>query len=344
MSNQPKFRFRCDSNPACSRRVPPRCCAGPRSDGAYVSGVQELRRRFLQESGYDPASRPTNGSAEPTGVTVVIPLSEVTHFTLVGDWFVVALYFCEQRITVYNDSSAWSCAALKVKTPCKVDLRDFPNDKQTCSLRAGASAYSDREVKMAGYVTWGDPHVNASTESFIDVVFHLRRTARRHRYTFTIPGISSALAILVGFWMPPDSERRLTLACLNVFVLAVVLNRVTTLITASVTVPKMILFLGLGTLAVLFTAATSILVTRASRSDSRTQVPDSFHHFLSGFIATLLCISFDEPTSALRSHEHREVASFNASHERRRRWLILAKAVDRVFLVVFGVATLVFFI
>ncbi|XP_075728856.1 uncharacterized protein LOC119182771 [Rhipicephalus microplus] len=213
---------------------------------------------------------------------------------------------------------------------------------------------------MAGYVTWGDPHVNASTEwvlehlsfssrtetnrSFIDVVFHLRRTARRHRYTFTVPGISSALAVLVGFWMPPDSERRLTLACLNVFVLAVVLNRVSTLIAASVTVPKMILFLGLGTLAVLFTAATSILVTSASGSSSRTQVPDSLHHFLSGFIATLLCISLNEPTSALRSHEHREVASFNASHERRRRWLMLAQAVDRVFLVVFGVATLVFFI
>ncbi|KAL1420415.1 hypothetical protein MTO96_024240 [Rhipicephalus appendiculatus] len=375
--------------------------SGPRSDDAYVPGVQDLRRRFLQESGYDPSLRPTNDSAEPTAVTVVIPVSEVTYFALVGDWFTVALYFCEfwkdprfswnpqeyggahrftgttkqiwwpridvvnakrqdvdllqQRVTVYNDSNAWSCAAMKVKTPCKVDLSDFPNDKQTCSLRAGASAYSDREVRMAGYVTWGDPHVNASTEwvlehlsfsshtetsrSFIDVVFHLRRTARRHRYTFTVPGISSALAILAGFWMPPDSDRRLTLACLNVFALAVLLNRVSMLMAASVTVPKM------SNLVVLFTAAASILATGASRSNSRTtQVPDSLHRFLSGFVATFLCLSLSEPSPALRSHEHREIATFNASHERRRRWLILTQAVDRVSFVVFGFATLVFFL
>ncbi|XP_037529802.1 acetylcholine receptor subunit beta-like [Rhipicephalus sanguineus] len=380
--------------------------SGTQIDGAYVPGVQELRRRFLQESGYDPSLRPTNHSAEPTAVTVVIPLSEVTYFALVGDWFTVALYFCEywkdprfswdprdyggahrfsgttkqiwwpridvvnakrqdvdllqQRVTVYNDSNAWSCAAMKVKTPCRVDLSDFPNDKQTCSLRVGASAYSDSEVRMAGYVTWGVPHVNASTEwvlehlsfgshaetnrSFIDVVFHLRRTARRHRYTFTMPGISSALALLAAFWIPPDSDRRMTLACLNILALAVVLNRMSLLMAASVTVPKMILFLGLGTLVGLFTAAASILIISASRSNSRIQVPGSLHRFLSGFVAMLLCINRTYPTTVTESYDRQEVTTFNGSYERRRRWLIFAQAVDRVFFVGFAFAILVFFL
>ncbi|XP_054924579.1 uncharacterized protein [Dermacentor andersoni] len=190
------------------------CVAAAKSEleigSGYDSGVQELRRRFLRESGYDASSRPTNDSAEPTVVRVVIPLSEVNYVALVDEWFTVALYFCkfwkdprfswdpkdyggshrfsgttkeiwwprvevvnakrqdvdllQQSLIVYSDGNTWSCDALKVKTPCNVDLSDFPNDRQACSLRAGSSAYSDSEVKMTGYAAWGEPQMNASTE------------------------------------------------------------------------------------------------------------------------------------------------------------------------------------
>ncbi|XP_065280746.1 acetylcholine receptor subunit beta-like isoform X3 [Dermacentor albipictus] len=384
----------------------------------YNPGVQELRRRFLRESGYDASSRPANDSAEPTVVRVVIPLSEVNYVALVDEWFTVALYFCkfwkeprfswdpkdyggshrfsgttkeiwwprvevvnakrqdidllQQSVSVYSDGNTWSCDALKVKTPCSVDLSDFPNDRQTCSVRAGSSAYSDSEVKMTGYAAWGEPHMNASTEwvlehisfenhtetnrcfdnvdvtygcekSFADVVFHLRRSARRHRYTFTVPGISSALVVLASFWMPPNSDRRLTLACLNLFFLATIFNRVSRLTAASVSVPKMLLFLGLLTLVELFTAAGSILIIRSSHSNSRIRVPDTLHRFVSGSFAKFLCLNRSEPTTiTAKSCEHQEDATFDESLERKRRWLILAQAVDRVCFVIFGFAALGF--
>ncbi|XP_065280745.1 acetylcholine receptor subunit beta-like isoform X2 [Dermacentor albipictus] len=385
------------------------CVAAAKSEleigSGYNPGVQELRRRFLRESGYDASSRPANDSAEPTVVRVVIPLSEVNYVALVDEWFTVALYFCkfwkeprfswdpkdyggshrfsgttkeiwwprvevvnakrqdidllQQSVSVYSDGNTWSCDALKVKTPCSVDLSDFPNDRQTCSVRAGSSAYSDSEVKMTGYAAWGEPHMNASTEwvlehisfenhtetnrSFADVVFHLRRSARRHRYTFTVPGISSALVVLASFWMPPNSDRRLTLACLNLFFLATIFNRVSRLTAASVSVPKMLLFLGLLTLVELFTAAGSILIIRSSHSNSRIRVPDTLHRFVSGSFAKFLCLNRSEPTTiTAKSCEHQEDATFDESLERKRRWLILAQAVDRVCFVIFGFAALGF--
>ncbi|XP_075525656.1 acetylcholine receptor subunit beta-like [Dermacentor variabilis] len=384
------------------------CIAAAKSEleigSGYNPGVQELRRRFLRESGYDASSRPANDSAEPTVVRVVIPLSEVNYVALVDEWFTVALYFCkfwketrfswdpkdyggshrfsgttkeiwwprvevvnakrqdvdllQQSVSVYSDGTTWSCDALKVKTPCSVDLRDFPNDRQACSLRAGSSAYSDSEVKMTGYAAWGEPHMNASTEwvlehisfknhtetnrSFADVVFHLRRSARRHRYTFSVPGISSALVALACFWMPPNSDRRLTLACLNLFFLATILNRMSRLMAASVSVPKMLLFLGLLTLVELFSAAGSTLVISASHSNSHIRVPDTLHRFVSGSFATFLCLNRSEPTTTAKSREHQEAATFDESRERKRRWLMLAQAVDRVCFVVFGFAALGF--
>ncbi|KAK8777038.1 hypothetical protein V5799_029617 [Amblyomma americanum] len=378
----------------------------PESSG-YVPAVQEIRRRLLRDSGYDPSTRPANDSSKPTAIHVVIPLVEVNYVSLEDEWFTVALYFCkfwkdhrlswnkedfdgtnrisgstdeiwwprvdvvnarrgdvdtlQDKVNVYSGGHVWSCDAMRVKIPCSMDLSDFPNDKQACSLQVASSAYSDSQVNMVGDATWGSRETNTSSEwildaisfrnhtelnrSFVDVIFHLRRLGSRYRFTVTVPAVASALVMLAAFWMPPDSDRRLTVACLNFLFLALMLYRIAELMGDSIKVPKIMMILALAAAVEMLTVVESALVISISRSNAGVRVPDAINRLLTDTCGTVLCLSRSDWRNVSSNTSYsQETPTFDEWQERKQRWLTLAQAVDRILFLVFGLMAMGFFL
>ncbi|XP_077498053.1 acetylcholine receptor subunit beta-type unc-29-like [Amblyomma americanum] len=262
-------------------------------------------------------------------------------------------HFLPRLAVVTPEADVWMCYTTKVRSPCSVDAREFPNDEQVCSIRLMSSAYSESEVKLLGGQVWGSHKANASTEwnvtdisfrnhtdldrSFVDVNFHLRRLGSRHRFTVTVPAVASALVMLAAFWMPPDSERRLTVACLNFLFLALMLYRIAEVMGDSVTVPKIISFLALAAVVEMLTVAESALDISISRSNARVRVPDAIHRRLTGSCGTVLCLSrSDWRKVSSNTGDSEETPTFDECLERKQRWLTLAQAVDRILFLAFG--------
>ncbi|CAN8005711.1 unnamed protein product [Ixodes pacificus] len=171
--------------------------------------------------------------------------------------------FASEPIMVYlhHDGEVWCCPPATVRIPCSMDLTDYPFDSQVCSIRFALLTYGDEEVRLGGESIMSLSVTNQSSEwqiSFLDtsqgrllnntsldIAIGMRRRGTHHRYTATLPWIASVIMMLLGFWMPANSSRRLTLACINLLLVMLMLQRITALLNSSA-VPKIGGFLVLS--------------------------------------------------------------------------------------------------
>ncbi|KAL1476013.1 hypothetical protein MTO96_036845 [Rhipicephalus appendiculatus] len=120
--------------------------------------------------------------------------------------------------------------------------------------------------------------------------------------------------MLAAFWMPPVSDRRLTLAALNILVVALMLERMTALLGSSVVTSKILLFLGIAMVAQVVTATGNILMLNALSSRTCVKIPDVLHRVLSGKVAGFLCLCDQEPetlaSSGRSATPHRHSTTF----------------------------------
>ncbi|CAN7941865.1 unnamed protein product, partial [Ixodes hexagonus] len=267
--------------------------------------------------------------------------------------------YTSQPVTAYlgHDGEFWLCHPVTVRVPCTMDLTDYPFDSQVCQLRFASLTYGDEEVKLSGEAIVGVKPIKASSEwevSFsdvshgtllnkttVDISVGVRRRGPCHRYTVTLPWIASVVLMFVGFWMPANSNRRLTLASINLLLIMLMLQRMAALLKTSAAVPKIAFFLGNAMIIQAVVAVLGVLVLNMESSTMPSKVPELVTRFLTGSAGRFLCLAQGDPKT-----DHRQEDSENPFTERRdelekkRDWLLVAQALDRLCVVVFGIVTL----
>ncbi|XP_037529800.1 ligand-gated ion channel 4 [Rhipicephalus sanguineus] len=261
-------------------------------------------------------------------------------------------------LTIQSDGTAWFCFSAKFKMPCPANSATFLTGEQVCTiLVVTLDTHESSEVALVeGKEVWEEFQEDEKTEWIITnisytnyteykrpslgVSFHLRKSLKRHRYSVTVPLVAVTLAMLAAFWMPPVSERRLTLVALNILVVALMLERMTTFLGLFVATSNILLFLGISTMAQVVTATGNIFVLNQLSSSSGFKVPDFLYRTLSGKAATILCLCDQEPETSTRPEDPLRPLAFDDSRDRRRRWLLVAQAVDRLFFIVLGLTAI----
>lgn len=263
-------------------------------------------------------------------------------------------YYRRRLLIVESDGTVWACFSARFKMPCPADRASFLNGEQVCTIRVVTmdtyessevklvrSAHAAEEVHESGNTEWNVINISYANYTelnrpFLDVSFHLRRVFKRHRYVITAPLVAMTLVMLAAFWMPPASERRLTLAGLTLLVGTFVLGKMTTLLGLSSVTSNILLFLGIAMATQAVTAAGNVLVLKLLSSRTGAKVPDVIYRALSGKAAAILCLCDHEPEMATRPEDAQHPHAFDEFRDRRRRWLLAAQAVDRLFFIVVG--------
>ncbi|XP_075729296.1 neuronal acetylcholine receptor subunit beta-4 isoform X1 [Rhipicephalus microplus] len=259
----------------------------------------------------------------------------------------------------------------RIRVPCPMDLTDFPMDEHTCKVRFSSLAYSN---DMQQYDTVADLAENALTSNgpwqdhqwevtvlpmwgsgellnrtYLELTFRLRRRSSEYLYSVTLPWVSSVVLMLLVFWLPANSSRRLTLCYINMLLLALMLRRMVPLLSDSYRPPKIIFFLeGAMLLQALVTAiAVAFLNVTSAHVLFPVAVPAPVIHFLTGSAGAGLCLRHHDLTRHGAAHTAPTAGAdepslqkpvTRLSEERAREWLLVAHALDRLFVVVFLVA------
>ncbi|CAN8025720.1 unnamed protein product, partial [Ixodes persulcatus] len=267
--------------------------------------------------------------------------------------------YTTQTITVYlhHDGEIWFCQPVMAKIPCSMDLTDYPFDSQVCRIRFALLAYGDEEVRLGGEGTLSHSVTNQSSEwqvtsldtshgtllnkTSLDIAIRMKRRGIHHRYTTTLPWVASVILVLLGFWMPANSNRRMTLACINLLLIMLMLQRITPLLKTSSAVPKIAFFLGNAMVVQVVAAVVAVLVLNMESSTMPSKVPEPVVRFLTGSAGRFLCLA-QEGSGADQRPEDSE-NPFPAKRndlEKKCDWMLVAQALDRLFFVLFGIVTL----
>ncbi|KAG0423909.1 hypothetical protein HPB47_000329 [Ixodes persulcatus] len=246
-----------------------------------------------------------------------------------------------------HNGKLWDCHPARIKVPCVMDLTYYPHDRHVCSVRFSSSTYLESEVRTIGILFYYPEELssewNAKSQaplygvtfkrSYVDIVFEMSRRAGHHLYTVTLPWAAAVVLTLLGFWMSIDSDSRLWLACVNLFLLVVMLGRMGTLLDRSASVPKIVFFLGN---TVVIQAMVAILVIfMLNMASTPVKIPERIVRFLAGPIGGLLCLNRDcfwANQPQLRS-ENEVLLRRQGEEEEKRNCLLLAQALDRATII-----------
>ncbi|XP_075525657.1 neuronal acetylcholine receptor subunit beta-4-like [Dermacentor variabilis] len=277
------------------------------------------------------------------------------------------------EVYLENSGQIFQSPYARIKVPCPMDLADFPRDAHTCKIRFSSLVYSD---DMQQYDTVADLAENALTatdpwqdhqwevtvfpawgsgqllnRTYLELTFRLRRRSSEYLFSVTLPWLSSVVLMLLVFCLPANSSRRLTLCCINMLLLALMLRRLVPLLGDSYRPPKIMFFLEGAMLlqAVVTAIAVAFLNVTSEHVLFPVEVPASVVRLLTGPAAAALCLCHLDMTRHGAAHTAPPARADDPSlqqpvtrlgQERAREWLLVAHALDRLFVVVFLVAAL----
>ncbi|KAH7986634.1 hypothetical protein HPB51_026624 [Rhipicephalus microplus] len=162
-----------------------------------------------------------------------------------------------------------------------------------------------------------------------------RRTSL-HLFTVLLPTVAVVLLSLLVFWLPPESERKITLIGAALLTSLLLLYRVDNIVSRSSSVPKIVKVLGGGVLMNALIAATTVLSTNMARSAPSCALP-VFLVKSSEFVAHRLPCPCPAGRSAIGDDEA-GVQNKSYNNAVAREWYTAARALDRVLGLVFAAA------
>ncbi|CAH8679477.1 unnamed protein product [Schistosoma rodhaini] len=199
------------------------------------------------------------------------------------------------------------------KSSCKIDIKSFPFDEQTCHLKFGSWTYdgnkldvtfinNEAQVLLSDYTESNEWEVIARPalrnvksypccpEFYPDLTFFLflRRNAAFFSYILVLPCVLLASLTLVIFWLPPESPAKMVLG-MNIFVAFFLLLLLLADSTpqASNSVPYIGYYYCLNMILITLSSFLSVFVINLYfRGDKRNRVPQCLRricHILNGF-------------------------------------------------------------
>jgi len=212
----------------------------------------------------------------------------------------------------------WYTSAV-FQTYCKIDLKDFPFDQQTCTIKFASWTYDSLGIKLYPSKSWeslvyGPRKPNAEwkvlnvseetvrnneTEKYRYDVFSVKVLLQRRNavyfYSTVVPYMAALSFAFLSFMEPLGSLRRLTLVMVSFTILSILLIRLTlTLGFHSISVPFGIKCTGISILMVTISTLLPLLVS-CYLTANNVLLPRVIIDFVGNpIIQTLLCVGHPE--------------------------------------------------
>jgi hypothetical protein len=200
------------------------------------------------------------------------------------------------KIAYPNGMVLWVPTA-KIETYCKMNLVNWPFDKQTCIIKLGSWTYSGNDINLQldnNRIDMSEFNDNSEwtiiktkverhstiypccPEPYSDVTFEI--TFKRSSTMFKAIVVSPVMVIifmtLVSFWLPPQSGEKLLLngtACILICLLLLYFSQVLTIHASSS--PFIVTFYSNTLYLLCFSFIVSVIVINISRNEKHYAVP-----------------------------------------------------------------------
>ncbi|KAH8029573.1 hypothetical protein HPB51_001298 [Rhipicephalus microplus] len=238
----------------------------------------------------------------------------------------------------------------------QTDISDFPFDRHECRMAFTNAISQEKSVNLT---LVGQPTLPEQEHSEFAVLsiegkrcHHRVVLAKRwkhlifrasvawrtslHLFTVLLPTVAVVLLSLLVFWLPPESERKITLIGASLLTSLLLLYRVDNIVSRSSSVPKIVKVLGGGVLMNALIAATTVLSTNMARSAPSCALP-AFLVKSSEFVAHRLPCPCPAGRSGIGDDEE-GVQNKSYNNAVAREWYTAARALDRVLGLVFAAA------
>ncbi|KAL3259793.1 hypothetical protein MRX96_046333 [Rhipicephalus microplus] len=263
----------------------------------------------------------------------------------------------DAMVSLTSTGEASWCPLYSISAICETDMSDFPFDRHECRMAFTNAISQEKSVNLTlvGQPTLPEQEhsefavlsiegkrtllsFNMGEFEYPEISFHvlLQRRTSLHLFTVLLPTVAVVLLSLLVFWLPPESERKITLIGAALLTSLLLLYRVDNIVSRSSSVPKIVKVLGGGVLMNALIAATTVLSTNMARSAPSCALP-VFLVKSSEFVAHRLPCPCPAGRSAIGDDEA-GVQNKSYNNAVAREWYTAARALDRVLGLVFAAA------
>ncbi|KAH7974372.1 hypothetical protein HPB49_014568 [Dermacentor silvarum] len=307
--------------------------------------IKRIKANILNAGKYRRTARPQTSVNETTVVS--FDLKPVSVPALVFLQLVTSAESARFRLDLRGTRDAmvsltssgetkW-CPLFSISGVCETDMSDFPFDRHKCGIAFTNAISQEKQVNLtlAGQPTL--PEQEHSEFRVLSIVG--KRRTSLHLFTVLVPTVAVVLLSLLVFWLPPESERKLTLIGAALLTSLLLLYRTDDILSGSSHVPRIVKVLGGGVLMNALIALSTILSTNMARSPPSCALPVFLVKFSEFVVHRLPC-----PCPAGRSgvgDDDGGVQNKSYNNAVAREWYTAARALDRVLVLVFTAAYVV---
>jgi len=206
----------------------------------------------------------------------------------------------------------------KFRSFCKIDLRLWPQEAQSCKLKFGSWTSHGSQIDLglfhnmssverlnfytenkewdvlSSYATRNTNKYASVPETYPDVTFTfiLQRSSPAYRAAIILPCLITMLLVVSSFLLPPSAGEKLTVNCISFLVCILFLLYFQTALPAmSDHIPLIVLFYSNTGALVGIAIVLNICCISLARERRYSGPPKWLRNFFSGFMGRILCLS-----------------------------------------------------
>ncbi|XP_039452807.1 acetylcholine receptor subunit alpha-like 1 isoform X2 [Culex pipiens pallens] len=258
------------------------------------------------------------------------------------------------NVLIYNTGEVLWVPPTDYHANCKLNLRFWPFDQQTCFVKIGSWTFDGYKLNISEYgkakvdidvdnnewtVVDLATEIHTTTyeccpEPYMDIRYNvtMQRQSSTHRAIVISPAFVIMLLALSVFWLPPNCGEKIVLNGIIALIVTVFLIYFATQLPAmSGNTPLIVTFFSTTLYLVAFGTILSVIVLRMSRTKHADPVPHVFKKQLDGCLGSVLGVG----SGSLSSIEDKEAAAGEIGDAKQRDWCRLAGCIDRLAFVVY---------
>lgn len=226
-------------------------------------------------------------------------------------------HFGKTHFLVFHTGVVLWVPPAKFRAFCKVDLRQWPHDSQTCKLKFGSwTSHGDQidlglyhgndKVDKLNFYTankeWkvesseaikSDNHYESVPEKYPDITFtfHLSRTSPSYRAAIILPCLLTMMMVVTSFLLPPTAGEKIILNSICFLVCCLYLLYLQSTLPAMLDhIPLILLFYSNTAALVAIAILLNVTCISLARERRYSSPPKVLRTLFSGFLGRLLCL------------------------------------------------------
>ncbi|XP_070544136.1 neuronal acetylcholine receptor subunit alpha-9-like isoform X2 [Ptychodera flava] len=185
-----------------------------------------------------------------------------------------------------------------ITTNCKMDVKNFPFDRQCCPIKVGPWMWDGRDVDIQAELDSGAALRNLETKDVWDVesvpvkyyvhyyeccpgvpypsllfMVHLHRRSEPYVLCFVIPSVCICVMAIAGFFLPPVAGERIGLSITTLLTMFVFYQLVNEEIPPTADLPNFALYISLNIMVMVLSSIATIITLNVHHMGSRRTVP-----------------------------------------------------------------------